>query len=234
MLTFAELTTLSQYDNGNLTTYSTPTLTAVANKLYVIIIEVVYSTPRTLTSVSGGGLGTWNIVAGCSAENGTAVRRTEVAWAWSASPGAGAAIDITFSGGCTGCAYAPYEITGFDIGNVVGQTSTVSGSSASGGTPTLASATAGNGILTGLQHADVETINVEAGWTAGEFNSGTTPNLGMRTAYRTDVSDLSCAFTWSISGIYIGSILEINASAAAAPSPPFNTPARNFQHMIVR
>src|ERR1044071_8096709 len=100
-VTFTELTSISQYDNANSTTFNTPSLTAAANKLYIVFIQVSYGNlnPRTLSSVSGGGLGTWNIVANASQENSGQTRRCEVAWAWSASPGAAAAIALTFSGG---------------------------------------------------------------------------------------------------------------------------------------
>lgn len=219
---FTELTAISAYDGGNSTTFNTPTLTASADKLYLIFIQASYgATPRTLSSVSGGGLGTWTIITGAGAENVLQTRRAGAAYAWLASPAAGAAIAITFSGGCTSCAYAVYEITGFNTSTPIGQSATSTAVAGVSTTPTLASATAGSGIAASCQEATAETITVDAGggWTAGENNTGSSPATAMRTGTRTDISDLSCGFSWTTIAEHTANIVEILAVAPANPRP---------------
>lgn len=219
---FTELTAISAYDGGNSTTFNTPTLTASADKLYLIFIQASYgATPRTLSSVSGGGLGTWTIIAGASRENTLASRRCEAAYAWSAAPGAGAAIAITFSGSSTSCAYAVYEITGFNTATPIGQAATSTAIAGTSTTPTLSSATAGSGIAASCQEATAETITVDAGggWTAGENNTGSSPATAMRSAFRTDISDLSCGFSWATIAEHVANIVEVLATAIGNPRP---------------
>jgi hypothetical protein len=218
---FTEITAVSQYDNANNTIFSSPVLTAVANRLYVLKMGVSYSsaTPRTLSSVAGGGLGTWNIVGGCSVENTSQTRRLETAWAWLSSPAAAAAIDITWSGGTTGCAYSLWEITGFNTATPIGQTGNNRSTGATSLIPALGSGTVGSGILAACQTISNEAMSAEAGWTAGENHTGINPNTTMLSAYRTDVSDLGCTFSWTTSGTAVASILEILAAAASGNAP---------------
>ena len=212
-----ELTSISEFDFANNTTFNTNTLTATANKLYLLFITSGYSTPRTLSSVSGGGLGTWTIISGCSQENAAQTRRSEVAYAWSASPGAGAAIDITYSGATIGCAWALYEITGFNTSTPIGQSGKATGT-ATTGAPTLASASSGSVILAALMHVSNEATTAEAVWTAGVNLKGSGPTISMLSASRLLVDDLSCTFTWTTSGIFVSSIVEITPAAEAASS----------------
>jgi hypothetical protein len=213
---FTELTAVSQYDNANNTAFDTPTLTAEAGKLYVIDMHVGYSnaTPRTLTSVAGGGLGDWTIIAGASVESTSQTRRSEMAFATSASPGAGAAVTITWSGGTTGCSYSVYEVTGFNTSDPIGEADIARGSSTSG-TPTLGSATAGSGIIAGCQTITSEAMSAEAGWSAGENHTGSNHSLSALSATRTNIDDLSCTFSWTTSGTFTSNIVEILAAAGS-------------------
>ena len=216
-ITVTELTSISEFDFANNTTFNTNSLTAAANKLYVIFVTAGYSTPRTLSSVSGGGLGTWTIISGCSQENAAQTRRSEVAYAWSASPGAGAAIDITFSGATIGAAWSVYEITGFNTSTPIGISGKATGT-ATTGAPALASASSGSIILAALMHVSNEATTAEAGWTAGVNLKGSGPTISMLSASRLLIDDLSCTFTWTTSGIFVSSIVEITAAAEAAAS----------------
>lgn len=217
---FTELTAISQYDGANSTTFNTPTLTASADKLYLIFIQASYgATPRTLSSVSGGGLGTWTIITGAGVENVLQSRRGAAAYAWSSSPGAGAAVAITFSGGCTSCAYSVYEITGFNTVTPIGQVATSTAVAGVSTTPTLGSATADSGIAASCQEATNETITVEAGWTAGENNAGASPATAIRTGTRADISDLSCGFSWATIAEHTANIVEILVASAQSVVP---------------
>src|SRR5574342_794958 len=179
--TVTELTSIAEYDSANNTTFTTNSLTASANKLYLLFIQAGYSTPRTLDSVTGAGLGTWTIISGCSQENAAQTRRSEVAYAWSASPAAGAAISITFSGATTGCAWTVYEITGFDTSSPIGQSNKATGTATSGA-PALSSATSGSLLLACLQHVTNEDTTAEATWTSGANLKGTGHTVSMRSA----------------------------------------------------
>src|SRR5687768_16912186 len=122
-VTVTELTAISDASTSNNTTFNTASLTAVANRLYVIAVTCSYTTAGiTLSSISGGGLGTWTkLTDDTNVVNAADNRRIAIAWATSASPGAAAAIAITWSGATTGGAWSLYEITGHKTSGPIGQ-----------------------------------------------------------------------------------------------------------------
>lgn len=213
---------LAAWDASNVTsnpaTYSTATLTATANRLYVIFVWGTYvsgSAPETVTC-AGGGLGSWTEILTGTQTGGDIEIRYAAFRATSASPGAGAAVTFTFGNNdMIGCGWVCYEITGHNTTTPVGTTNVATAGSGTGATPTLASATSGSGIVAGSYHQANEATTVEAGWTEGTDVAGNNPASGITSGTRTNTSDLSCAFTWSSDVEHAAIAIEIKSGGTA-------------------
>ncbi len=94
------------------TNYNTASLTAAANKLYLLVVAHGNTGGATATpTATGGGLGTWVVVE--SNQQGTGNQRITVLRAMSASPGAAAAVNIDFAGATQhNCLWKIIEIDG--------------------------------------------------------------------------------------------------------------------------
>ena len=232
---FTELNTISAYDTSNLTTFVTGVLTALANKLYVVKASASYNTAGTsLTSITGGGLGTWNIETGARVENSGLNRCIEAAWMWSSSPGSAEAISINWNAATTGAGWTVWEITGFNTSDPIGLVDKLTANGVTSLAPFLSSATPGSGLLASCRTNAEQAMTAEAGWTPGSNPQGGSPAFTMLSAYRTDISDLSCTFNWSTAGPAVGNIIEINAAVEATKSPPFDAPSRKLQSLLAR
>jgi hypothetical protein len=142
-------------------------------------------------------------------------RRIAISHATSASPGAAAAIDITWSGATTGGAWVVYEITGHKASGPIGQVDGNIATNTESLTLTLPSATAGSAILAFCRTNVEATISAEIGWTIGENNPHASPSCSMASAYRVATDDLSCTFSWTGSTGAIGNMVEILADTGA-------------------
>lgn len=99
----------SNQDSTNQQNFTTASLTATANKLYILGVLTYDGTGLTV-SVTGGGL-TWDSIAQTTSTGGV---RMSVFRALSASPGAGAALTIDAGGTVSGCAWDVQEFDGID------------------------------------------------------------------------------------------------------------------------
>lgn len=210
-----ELTAISNANTANNTIHSTDALTAVTNRLYVIGTTSSYLTAGTvLSAISGGGLGSWSILGGdASVVNGADNRRIQIAWATSASPGAAAAIAITWSLATTGGAWSLYEITGHHASPIGQVAAPAVATGATSVAVTFPSATAGSALLTFCRTNVEAAISAELGWTVGETNTHGSPSCSMASAYRVATDDLTCTFSWAGSTGAIGNGVEILAAA---------------------
>lgn len=203
---------LTETTSGNLTTYTTGSVSAPATDGSPIILCITnsYGTNRTVSTVTGLGLNWTSIILA----DQTGANRAAL-WQGLGTASAGT-VDIAFSGGCTGAGWSFLQCAGAD------KTTPVVGSNfAKGnGSGTTATATLGTAVTAGNTVIGVVTKDSASGWTnalgftmvAQTWTSPTTVGAAM---YNTSANSttVSAATTgtgnWTIAGVEI----------AAAPPP---------------
>ncbi len=218
----------------NATNYNTATLTAVANRLYVIGV-LGYSGTLPSAVVTGGGLGTWTRVDDIPISSTVYI---SIHYALSASPGAGAAVNIAFGTTMSGAAWDIEEFdgvptTGTQGADAVGSAATNFGLTGTSLIVTLGSVAsdsavygcfgidAAEGMTPGGSYAETTEQQLATEGTTFEgiyLNPGTTtPSSG-----------------WTSSVNNAGAAIEIKiAGAAAAAAPWAHRFARNLSGPMI-
>jgi hypothetical protein len=210
-ITVAELT--SNYDNTDSTSYTTASITPVANRLYLLFSFTSGTNPQ-ITGVSGGGLGSWVD----DADNLGAGRSIQVFRALSPSPGAAATVSITCAASNTGCAWGILELTGVDTSGTNGSGAVVqrvqNNGTATSGSATLAAYADGNSRFVGAC-GSASNENITAENTGGTARFAASPNTNFLTQWSTTVQDTTPTWNWTTSGAWRTLALEIRTPAAA-------------------
>lgn len=192
--------------------------------------------PGNVPTLSGWGI-TWTQVATLSVDPGAAHRIT-----WFLADATGAttgAVTADFAGETQlSCDIsfihitASLDISGGVLAAVV-QAPPTNGTG-TGGTITFAAAGhADNRPIAAWFHQANEATTEDANWVAADDLAGTGPARDIHTGYD-DNGFTNPTVSWATSSAYIGLGLELKAQVATPLAPPFDAPARNYQHLLAR
>jgi hypothetical protein len=145
----------SGHDPANGKVYTTASIAPAPNTLVTVAVTTHQASAAAPSpTLTGGGMGTWEVVATTTYGGSTPLDRVTVYRAMSASPGSGP-ITITSSATVSNCQWIVSQWTGVDPSGTngagaIGQTAAVSGEAVNGLTATLAAFGSGSNVGYGV------------------------------------------------------------------------------------
>lgn len=217
---------VANYDNTNLTTYTTTAWTPTADTLNLIYIcgnrgAAIDAAP---TLANHGDFSSWTLATdGTTAANLTAAisggfARMTAHWAVADSSPASDSLDITASNPLTGLFYAVIELTGTNQADPIEQVDTTSGTSTSASITHAAFAQATNIALACFAHNANEATTPGGSYAELTDNASTAPVMGHQVEWL--VNDTGPSASWATSSAFLGISIEIAAAAAASVELP--------------
>jgi hypothetical protein len=205
-------------DQVDRNSYSTAAVSFASNALALCFVEIAIGsgTAPAITSIAGGGMTTWTLVA----EAGTG-RRLSCYRALQASPGSAAAITFDLDATAALAHWSVWEVTGVATGGTNGANAIVQNDPDAGtsnttnaGTTLAAFGSANNRPIVVVTMNANEDIGGEAGYTTvGTTAKGSGPTSGINGQFKSDGTDTTPRMTWTTSTVYRSIALELAAAS---------------------
>lgn len=223
-VTAANLTASRTGTDANSFSTAAVTPSSANNLVLVTVYNSLVGGSATLPSISGGGVTTWVQVA-TALSTGTNTERITVFRGMTASPGAAAAITITFGGTTqSACGWSVDEFANVDTSGTNGSgavvqalTATDNGSVTSGLVTLAAFSSVNNATFGAFGHNNNESTTAGTGFTRLCDQFGTGPTTGLATEFRND-NDTTVDASWSTGSKYQAVGIEIAAGSVVTPT----------------